>query len=84
MGKYIGKYIVQLAIIKEIEVEASDVLQAQRVAFDKIGRDRDNAVAMLVLEKKDGGGALQSDEPSKNWAFAKKHFETVDLSWVCK
>jgi hypothetical protein len=68
------KYVVQVAIVKDIEVEADDDIQAERAAYIKAGeRDRDNIVAYKVLEEGDGGGALESTDNVDNWAWAKKN-----------
>jgi len=56
-------YYVQVAIVKEFAVKASDELQAERAAFDEC-KDRASIVAMKcygIADDYDGCGALTGD-----------------------
>lgn len=87
-------YHVQFVIIREVEVDADDDLQAEREAFQQLPiDDQGAAVALRVLNRSDElgdddlgeaglGGALAFDDRSKNWRFARDHFDALDSEWV--
>jgi hypothetical protein len=85
------KYIVQVLVVREVEVEATDDLQAEKEAFAKLkDTDRNAAIALRVLEpgkpgkanKDNIGGALWSADPRDNWSYAKDNFAAFDPEWV--
>lgn len=83
------KYIVQVVVIREVEVEAYDELQAEREAFQSLSaKDKGAAIAMTVLEQDKPqhinlpGGALASEDTIKNWSFCRENFQAIDLGWV--
>lgn len=80
-------YGVQILVVREIEVEADDDLQAEREAYHQLSeRDQGAAIAICVLDRYEdaGGGALASEEPIECWSFAKKHFDALNREWVTK
>lgn len=78
-------YNVQFLVVKEVQVEATDDLQAEKLAFAEL-EDSGAAIALCVLEREgdEGGGALRSEESYECWKFAKKCFHPIDLDWVQK
>jgi hypothetical protein len=74
-------YIVQVAIIKEIQVEAVDDLHAEQEAYKSLGSSRHAALAMRVLEENDPG-ALTDADTLTNWEWAKDNFYALDLDWL--
>ncbi len=83
-----AKFFVQVLLVKEIAVEANDELQAERAAYAKLGRDKDNAIGLKVFDV-DGvltpdlrydPGAL-TDDNIKNMEYVRKHFHTLDVAW---
>lgn len=76
-------YTVQFIIVKEVQVETFDDLQAERLAFDKLATsEKYNAISLLVLEPKHAGGALESEDPMTAWKFARDNFASIDKEWV--
>lgn len=76
------RYVVQLIVIEELEVQALDELQAERVAFQALPPgEQEKAIALRVMRDGDDGGALKEDT-LKAWAFARGHFHAIDMDWV--
>lgn len=89
------EYYVQLVVIREVKVEATDELQAEREAYKQLSKqDRGAAIALRVLNRDNPdfadadlevnglGGALAFDDPLKNWVICKKCFDSINLDWV--
>lgn len=73
-------YSVQFVVIREIVVEATDELQAEKEAYAKLKHyDRDNVIAIHVPENAEGALA---GELSEAWRYAKKNFQTISMEWV--
>lgn len=77
-------FYVQVLVVKEVEVEAHDSLQAEKVAYAKLSeRDQGGAIAVLVeVPDEASGGALANENNSRNWEFAKDKFHSLDREWV--
>ena len=76
-----AKYNVQILLVKEINVEASDELQAERAAYQSLKKDRHNAIGMHVQEHGKPGEGAMSDNNIRNMAFVKEYFSTIDETW---
>jgi hypothetical protein len=70
-------YIVQFVVIKEIEVDSLNDIQAEKDAFAKLSvHDRASTIAYHVVEDDNLEAALNGD-PSVGWKFARDRFETA-------
>lgn len=79
-----AKFFVQVLVVKEIEVEASDELQAERAAFAKLGREKHSAIGLKTFPGDDFVNADESaltDDNIKNMECVRKHFHALDTSW---
>lgn len=78
-------YFAQFIVIREVQVEADDDLQAERAAYQKLdSRDQGSAIALCVFDEdsNEGGGALASEDLHANWRYAKSRFSAIDPDWV--
>lgn len=76
------QYIVQFALIREIQVESEDHIQAERDAYWTLPpKDRWETVASLVIPAgSDDDGAQPADESA--WRTARDRLDSIDREWL--
>ncbi len=76
------KHTVQVLVVHQVEVEATDELQAEIEAY-KVLRpiQRKHCIAVRVLEQGDAPGALRGRNID-SWKYAREHFHALDEEWV--
>jgi hypothetical protein len=77
-----SRHYVQFVVIKEIEVDADNDIEAEKLAFAKLGlRDQQCTIASQVSEE-GKPTALDSVDPMTNWHVCKEHFNSIDLAFL--
>jgi hypothetical protein len=76
------EYSVQFVVIREIVVNSHSDIQAEKDAYAELNHyDRDNVVALVVLEGDDREGGLKGD-PYEAWKFVKENFQIAPLTFL--